>query len=101
MGNRIYFFTGTGNSLKVAEEIAKKLPKCETVAINRDVEIGIQGDFERIGFVFPVYYWGLPVMVADFLRKANFKEQGSTYYFFIATYGGDARQRNSNDKFFT
>ncbi|OOM80575.1 EFR1 family ferrodoxin [Clostridium sp. BL-8] len=88
MGNSIYFFTGTGNSLKVTEEIAKKLQECEIIAINREVETEIKGDFERIGFVFPVYYWGLPVMVADFLRKANFKEQGSTYYFAIATYGG-------------
>lgn len=36
MKNRIYFFTGTGNSLKVAKDIAKALPNCELVAIYKD-----------------------------------------------------------------
>lgn len=85
MKNRIYFFTGTGNSLKVAEDIAKVLPDSELVAIHRDVDIEIPRDLDRIGFVFPVYFWGLPSMVADFLRNAHFPEQGSSYYFAVAT----------------
>lgn len=85
MKNRIYFFTGTGNSLKVAEDIAKVLPNSELVAIHRGMNTEIPRDFERIGFVFPVYFWGLPAMVADFLRNAHFPEQGSTYFFAVAT----------------
>lgn len=85
MKNRIYFFTGTGNSLKVAEDISKVLPDSELVAIHRGMNTEIPRDFERIGFVFPVYFWGLPSMVADFLRNAHFPEQGSTYFFAVAT----------------
>jgi ferredoxin len=88
MRNRIYFFTGTGNSLKVAEEIAKNLKECEVIAINKDVDMKIPEGYERIGFVFPVYFWGLPAMVADFMRNASFPKQGSTYYFAVATFGG-------------
>jgi ferredoxin len=88
--NRIYFFTGTGNSLKVAEDIAKVLPDCELVAIHRDMDTEIPRDFERIGFVFPVYFWGLPAMVSEFLHNAQFPEQGSTYFFAVATYRGIA-----------
>lgn len=88
MKNRIYFFTGTGNSLKVAKDIAKELPDCDLVAIHKGVETQIPYDLERIGFVFPAYYWGLPAMVADFMRNTHFPEQGSTYLFAVATYGG-------------
>ncbi|GFZ30142.1 iron-sulfur protein [Clostridium zeae] len=88
MKNRIYFFTGTGNSLKVAEEIAKTLKECELVAINKDVGMEIPEEYERIGFVFPVYFWGLPRMVAEFIKNASFPKQGSTYYFAVATFGG-------------
>lgn len=90
MKNRIYFFTGTGNSLKVAEDIVKVLPNSELVAIHRGIDTEIPRDFERIGFVFPVYFWGLPAMVADFLRNTHFPEQDSTYFFAIATYFGIA-----------
>jgi ferredoxin len=83
--NRIYFFTGTGNSLKVAEDIAKVLPESEVVAIHKGMDTEIPCDLDRIGFVFPVYFWGLPSMVADFLRNAHFPEQGSSYYFAVAT----------------
>jgi hypothetical protein len=31
--NRIYFFTGTGNSLHIAEEIGNAFSDCEIVAI--------------------------------------------------------------------
>jgi ferredoxin/flavodoxin len=88
MKNRIYFFTGTGNSLKVAEAIASALPDSEVVAIRKGTETDVSQHFERIGFVFPVYFWGLPVMVADFLRNLRFARQNSTYFFAVATYGG-------------
>ncbi|MDR3600940.1 MAG: 4Fe-4S ferredoxin, partial [Desulfosporosinus sp.] len=65
MRNRIYFFTGTGNSLKVAQDIAKALPSCELVAIYKDTLLEIPSGYERIGFVFPNYAGGPPSMVAN------------------------------------
>ena len=88
MRNRIYFFTGTGNSLKVAKDIAESLTECEIVAIYKDVEIDIPTGYERIGFVFPVYYFGLPDMVADFIRRAKLSKENAAYYFAVSTPGG-------------
>ncbi|MDR2610498.1 MAG: EFR1 family ferrodoxin [Clostridiales Family XIII bacterium] len=88
MKNRVYFFTGTGNSLNVAQNIAASLDDCEVVAIHKGMNPTVPSGFERIGFVFPVYFWGLPRMVADFLRTAKFPVQGDTYYFAVATFGG-------------
>ena len=90
MKNRIYFFSGTGNSLKAARDIADALPACEIVAIYKHVDLNIPSGYDRIGFVFPTYYWGLPNMVANFLNKAIFPKQENTYYFAIATCGTSA-----------
>ena len=83
--NRIYYFTGTGNSLNVAQNITKILPNCELVAICKDTPIEIPTDYERIGFVYPNYAGGPPKMVADFISAAKLPE---TYLFVVATYGG-------------
>ena len=88
MKSRIYFFTGTGNSLKAAKEIAAALPDCELVAIRKGMDSAIPADCQRIGFVFPVYFWGSPAMVANFIKNADFSKQDSTYFFAVATHGG-------------
>jgi len=87
MKNRIYFFTGTGNSLKMAKDIAAGIGECELVPIKSDMNMDIPTGYERIGFVFPIYYFGPPAMVLDFIKNANFASQGDTYFFAIATYG--------------
>jgi ferredoxin len=86
--NRIYFFTGTGNSLWAAREIAQKLTDCDIVAIRRNMDMAVPAGLERLGFVFPTYGWASPLMVADFFRNANFPKQGDTYVFAVATCGG-------------
>jgi Pyruvate/2-oxoacid:ferredoxin oxidoreductase delta subunit len=88
MMNRIYFFTGTGNSLHVAKSIADALGDTELVAIHKGADLAVPQGLERVGFVFPVYGWGLPAMVAEFLRSAKLPTQGKTYYFAAATMGG-------------
>lgn len=88
MKNRIYFFTGTGNSLKVAKDIASTLPDCEIVAICKGIEVDIPTGYDRIGFVAPVYYFGLPEMVAGFIRESKLSKENAKYYFAVATPGG-------------
>lgn len=88
MSNRIYFFTGTGNSLKVAQDIASSLDDCEIVAICKDTKIDIPTGYERVGFIFPVYFAGPPKMVMDFIRQGNFTKETAKYYFAVATPGG-------------
>ncbi len=85
--NRIYFFTGTGNSLWLAKEIAAKLSECELLAIKAGMDMAIPSGLDRVGFVYPTYGWASPLIVADFFLKAQFPEGGG-YYFAVTTCGG-------------
>jgi ferredoxin len=88
MRNRVYFFTGTGNSLNVAQMIAARLGDCEIMAIRKRADLDVPPDLDRVGFVFPIYFCGLPGMVVDFLRNAVFPAQANTYMFAVAAFGG-------------
>lgn len=81
---RIYCFTSTGNSLYVARSIARNIGG-EVFPINNNLE---ECDDDVIGFIFPVYFWGLPTIVENFIR--NLKIKGNPYIFSVATYGGTA-----------
>lgn len=85
MATAIYYFSGTGNSLKVARDIAAELKDAELISIAKAMGSEPNLDYEKIGIVFPVYMWGLPLIVADFLRKLK---NSKNYFFAAATYGG-------------
>ena len=84
----IYYFTGTGNSLAVAKKIAAGLENCELLPI-ASLQ-GMTGDIlpeaDRVGIVCPVYFSGLPVMVAEFAGRLDLSL--STYTFSVVTMGG-------------
>ena len=86
MKTTIYYFTGTGNSLKVAKDLAYELGSTELIpmakAVNNDT-IEISGDL--ISFIFPVYCWGLPLLVCEFMKKI--KPDAHAYYFAVTTFG--------------
>jgi len=88
MTNIIYYFTGTGNSLAAAKKIAAVLGDCELVPIGSLKEIS--GDVipvaERVGIVCPVYFSGLPAMVASFTGRLRLT--GASYVFAVVTFGG-------------
>jgi ferredoxin/flavodoxin len=85
--NIIFYFTGTGNSLVVARDIANKIGDTKLVSISHAIsEDFIDLSYERIGFVFPVYFSSVPVIVKRFLEELNFNK--SQYVFCILTYGG-------------
>ena len=85
MPTAIYYFSGTGNSLKIAKGLADELKDTELISIARAVNTEPKGNFEKIGIVFPVYMWGLPLIVSDFLKKLK---NSKSYFFAVATYGG-------------
>ncbi|HBY20906.1 MAG: hypothetical protein A2Y24_04425 [Clostridiales bacterium GWE2_32_10] len=86
MKTDVYYFTGTGNSLAVAKDIAKEI-KGEFISIPSVIgENNIRIDAKAIGIVFPVYMWGVPLIVERFIKKIeNLNEK---YIFAIVTYGG-------------
>jgi ferredoxin/flavodoxin len=85
MSTAIYYFTGTGNSLKIAKDLAAELSDAELVHICKEnMSLKNEKNPGAIGFVFPVYARGLPHMVRDFAEKLD--ADADTYFFAVASY---------------
>lgn len=82
----LYYFSGTGNSKFVCEELAKLLGE-ETcpIAAPRKTEDS------SIGIVFPVYAWGMPHLVRRFVEKelGRLIPLSSNLYIYIVMTCGD------------
>lgn len=106
----IFYFSGTGNSKWVAENLAvllqdKTADILDSISNGEIIEklsAGIQEE-GFLGFVFPVYAWGVPEIVIDFAKKLKkFLENANnlrdaadnlekkTFTFAIATCGEEA-----------
>ena len=84
--NIIFYFSGTGNSLKSAKDIAAQIGDCDLVLMNKPY--ALYGKYERIGFVYPVYCVGLPAAVERFIEALNISENKQSYFFSVCTFGG-------------
>ncbi len=74
MGTCLYYYTGTGNSLWVARQLAAQLPDAELVSLNAKITVPTEIDSERIGIVTeknPGYarYHHPEVKLADMLPR--------------------------------
>jgi len=89
VSTEIYYFSGTGNSLVVAKEIAEKTNGQLISLPNVMREEGIKPEAEVIGIVFPVFYatndCGIPLIVGRFISKLE--NLGSKYIFAVCTCG--------------
>jgi ferredoxin len=86
MKNIIYYFTGRGNSLRVANELAKRLGDTETRFMRME-EGTIGTSVERIGIITPVIDFGIPSYVKRFIKSMNCSGT-KPYVFAIVTCGG-------------
>jgi ferredoxin len=86
MGNIVFYFSGTGNSLKVAKSLAQELDDGEIISMTKSYHL--TKEYDSIGFVYPVYFWGLPKRVIEFVENMNLDNNKNAYYYSIATYGG-------------
>jgi ferredoxin/flavodoxin len=84
--NIVFYFSGTGNCLKVAKDIAKELENCEIVSMAKP--FNVTKEYNSIGFIYPTYFWGLPKKVIEFVENINLDNRKNTYYYAITTYGG-------------
>ncbi len=86
----IFCFSGTGNSLHMAERIAKELDDNIVMITESEVkgcrEYHVDAD-EKIGFVYPIYWWGMPLLVEDFIRKMKISGYAGQYVYAVCTYG--------------
>jgi len=87
----IFYFTATGNSLSAATKLGKELHEdlmnmAEAIRVKQ--QAFTVGPDERIGFVFPVYFYGVPTLVAEFISKVTFSGNPNPYVFAVFTCGG-------------
>jgi len=88
MKTTIYYFTGTGNSLKVAKDLSENLEDCELMPVPRIWrKERLVSTSEKVGFIFPLYYYGLPKIIHEFANKIDLDK--SRYFFAVITRAGD------------
>lgn len=63
----IFYFSGTGNSLHVATQLSSML-SMPLAKMTAPIHADALTDAATIGFVFPVYAWGIPSVVAEFVE---------------------------------
>ncbi|MDR1630382.1 MAG: EFR1 family ferrodoxin [Oscillospiraceae bacterium] len=81
--NRIYYFSGTGNSLRAATVIAQVLGNTEIISMRCDPSEVSAADSDIIGFVFPVYHWTICEAIQDFISAL--KINSDAYIFAVST----------------
>ncbi len=81
----VYYFSGTGNSLVIARDIAGRTNgKLISIPSVMDKE-SIKTDADVIGIVFPVYHGDIPFIIRRFVNKMNNLDK--KYIFGVCTYG--------------
>lgn len=92
----IYYFSGTGNSLRMARRLAETLNESMADMTSKASPLPLPGlsdktfaDEAVIGFVLPVYAWGLPQVAKKFLTKLPQLTKASPYVFAVLTCGDD------------
>jgi len=78
----IYYFTGTGNSMRAAEKIALRLKDTEIISMRNAPEDVPAADADLIGFVYPVYQWTMPLPVERFVSGLSINPKA---YVFVVT----------------
>lgn len=80
----IYYFSGTGNSLRAARVIGAEIGGAALISMRCDPEAVPASGADVIGFVCPVYEWDAPKTVKAFLRRLAVNPRA--YTFMVATY---------------
>ena len=87
MKTSIFYFSGTGNSLKIAKLLCDMLIDCELIPIAKVcLKDTIVSNTESVGIIFPLYFWGVPQIVYDFINKVTLNS--TNYIFTVITSGG-------------
>ena len=87
----IFYFSGTGNTLRAARRISEAIGEQLIPMTSAGPEAqGFElSDDERIGFCFPVHGWRPPALVRDFVRRISVPHPGNRYCWMLCTAGDD------------
>lgn len=89
----IFYFSGTGNSRWIADELSRELSDKRIISIgsattNSEFRYEIHSG-ERIGWVFPIYSWGMPPIVTEFIRKVQLIDYSGNFSYMCCSCGDD------------
>lgn len=80
--NKIYYFTGTGNSLRAAIKIGKHIKNCTLISMKSNPDDHSAEYCDVVGFIFPVYHWTMPDPAVEFVEKLKINPKA--YVFCVA-----------------
>ena len=88
----IFYFSGTGNSKWIANQLSEELHE-DLVFIpealkNENFVFSLRAN-EKIGFVFPIYSWAPPAIVLQFIHRLILEGYQHQYLFFVCSCGDD------------
>jgi len=86
----IFYFSATGNSKYVARKIANSehdrlISIPEATAQKKFVYT--LAEYEKVGFVMPTYFYGLPTIISYFLERLELKNIKGNYFYHVLTCG--------------
>lgn len=85
MNKVIYYFSGTGNSYCIARDIGAQLTGAKIINMCQQKKTKYYAVYSVVGLIFPLYYFGLPVIVEQFIK--NLEMSSNCYIFVIVTRG--------------
>ena len=89
MNTTLYYLSATGNSLHIAKTLKETMKNTTLHSIPEMLSSAhLTASSEAVGFVFPLHYFGLPLLVETFIEKIDLTN--TTYIFAIASCGSPA-----------
>ena len=82
----ILYFSATGNCKYVAERIAAEFNDTAVSIEKTDTHISLSEN-EMLGFVTPVNWWELPVLMREFMQDLTVESAHTPYVIIVTTYG--------------
>ena len=77
--NVIFYFSGTGNCLDIARNIAKGIGGADLVRIRKGMAVTDVRDARKVGFVFPCYGGGAPADVLKYAKEIKVSPSAYTF----------------------
>lgn len=88
----IFYFSGTGNTCHVAQQLAATLgdhATSVTDALRSSHTAFTLAKGESLGFAFPTHAWGMPPVFVDFLNRLRLDGYDSSHHCYMVTTCGD------------
>ena len=86
----IFYFSGTGNSLYVAQKLHEseggELISIYDAIKEKRFKYKVEED-EKIGIVCPVYYWAIPTVVYEFIDQLIVESSAKPFVYAVVTCG--------------